>query len=408
MNRKIIYILAATLLAIVSCAKIEQNEIKQKTAIRFSAAIEKPKNETKAAISGTEYPKAVPFKCIAFYNAAYKEGTSTTGTITNNNGNIFLPPYQLRDDINKINAAKEWMPTSEIQYVKDQDQWLAYDSKGNQRDYYWPESGSILTFMAYSPASNATKNVTMNKDGIKTSWDSEAKDMKGVDFMMADIKRMTRNSAGTSTGTPDYLSVPLVFNHMMTKVRVSVARTTDDKKDGDNTTDKVNIKIRKIYIQNVYTKGTFSAIQTGEEWSNLINAVKWTIDEGSNTDIVLYDIDSNNDGNIDEHEGIKLTATEFKAAGEAYIAIPQALYTPVSTKPDYDYDKGQVITVIYDDLNDSKTGNDRWITECFGLRDLNKAWERNKDFHYTLTFGPLTPILFEGHADPWSSSVGGG
>ncbi len=372
-GKKYILVMAVlTALAAGSCAKVEVEQATDSPRIVYNAVIAKKTSEgdtaTKAVLEGVAYPTDMTFRSVAYYN------------------NDKLLDNGVKDT---RAAALDWIPESTVEYKNGY--WMT------DTEYLWPYGG-YLSFLAYSPASLSTliqggrKMVTMDRDGITASWDSERDGMKGVDFMIADVKTnmiMNERNGG-------YIGVPTTFNHVLSAVKVSA------KSEG-NASGEFKIVIKSLRLKNVYTTGKFQApFISGisgwgvlrPEWNDFGNAKKY---------IDLYN----------DPAGHTVRWDEFEQVGTSYIVIPQKL--------DSDPDRGEgqdswvALEITHERYN--RTGVDANGTSIYGttphmtetrtirLDEIQdkEYWERGTIYHYKLSIGEHKLINFEGISENWGS-----
>ncbi len=375
--------LAVALLAVaaVSCAKVEVTPVENDNPrIAFNAVISKKANpdpvaKAVEAIDGVVYPTDKEFRSIVYYN----------------NDNLI----DAGGNKDTRAAAIEWIPDSPVKYNPANGFWTAVDRTGVEQEYYWPYGG-YLTFMAYSPASvRSAANITMNNtDGIRAAWDTEAEEMKGVDFMIADVK--TNMTANEQNG--GYTGAPIVFRHLLSSIMVS------GKTEG-NVTGNVKIVIKSLALQNVFTTGKFYATFEGDENADKWGALSFMWQEQADAldNIYLYD----------STEGQTLKWNEFSQIGETYIAIPQKLDSedrwPAGVSGKDFWINLQVTFDTYNrtgtDANGAATYNstpDNTETKTIRIDQIHGPnWERGMRYHYKLSFGEHKPIKFEGIAEDW-------
>ncbi len=346
--------------AVSSCVKLEKTKSAPER-IGFQAVVAKPSDQTKAVVEGEVYPKTTPFKAVAYYD---------TG--------------------DGIRAGSEiWVPESKVEWIDAAGKWGIMDG-GSEKVFKWPMVGTF-TAMGYSPAemtygTGTPVNLTMGTEGVALNssnftgaggrgWDSEQ--MKGVDFMVADLQNKL-DASGSSNG------VPMIFRHMLTKVRISAKRTLEN-------TDEV--KIKSIKIKNVATQADFSAGMVGAVWGHLISdwrnhALKKSVNFYENA--LGFTLSSQFEGDLETGRN----DNNYLQVGEPYLAIPQ------------DLDASYKIVVDYSVTPKGGTEQDKNAEVQIYL--FHDEWEKSKDVHYKFEFGPRQMINFDCTAGPWSVTVGGG
>ncbi len=348
--------LSLAVLLLCSCAKIEREDAAYDAPITFQAVVARPAPEkmgTKAIVDGLTYPTGedYDFCAVGYFDNGDSRRYYSDGT-----------------------TAVEWIPKSTVGYNGAAKKWMIKETQGTDTSfpsYYWPLAGS-LTFMAYSPASltpveydavDVAGEISMDaRHCIKLRWDATAAKCTDVDFMVADP--VTDIMANESNG--GYVGVPIVFRHMLAKVKVSAAREgTDD------------IRIKSLRIKNIDKSGTFSATMANDIWGSY--TYLWAVDEGSTYTRTLVEYSDSRD--------YMILTQEYNPVGEACLMIPQGL---ADTK---------MLEVTY-----VQGGNEKTEDLKLNLGSGTFKWERGKEIHYRLGFGDQMKINFSGSSGGWSGT----
>ncbi len=332
--------------ALLSCVRVEPTPVREAVPITYQAVVGLAGDGITRAgdTDGAVYPTDKSFNTVAYLN---------------------VPGNTTRAD------ATQYIPKSgSVAEVSYNTYWKTTET------YVWPMISS-LTFMGYSPAKGLDSNdnevdlstkITMNRDGITVdNWNSEEAPFKGVDFMIADIQT-GKNSNELNGG---YSGVPMVFRHMLTKVKITVVKSNDRE-----------IKVNSIKLTDVRTEGDFSALISGTTWGSLYPV--WTADNTSVQDLSFA----------------PASGLEWVNAGETTLELPvlEGYYAiPQNTSGTSE------IIINYDD---STVGSNQTQSEYLSV--FHSKWERGTMVHYRIIIGAKKEIQFEGSSDDWSDDVGGG
>lgn len=245
-------ILAVTTGAFIGCTKNEVRSISDNPqAVRFLPL--NGKHSTKVMVNGTTYPDNLPFGTLAYYLPSGKNWNDNKADAT-----LYIPISKV---VNKSGAASG----------------SVWEVEG--KTYYWPKSGS-LTFFAYSPfsyqeAGGGDLNIESlsGNDGIQiVDYDVDAH--QDTDFMVADIAM--GKTANGSNGR--YTGVPIVFRHKLSQIVGINFLTVITNNEGNlvendyaHTHSEIDMnleagdvvfKLKKVEVQNLYTKGTYGYTHT--------------------------------------------------------------------------------------------------------------------------------------------------
>ena len=189
--------------------------------------------------------------------------------------------------------ASEYLPTS-VAYCKKSQKTEddgTYDNLWSVADHIrWPDAGTTLTFIGYSPVSARCE--CTSADGVVYMTDALTEQ---TDFLYTQpcLDREKSQNGGV---------VPLIFEHAMCRIDLrAVRRVADDEK----------ITVKRISFDDVLHKGTFTSLPSP----------KWTLDD-SYKEIVLF-------------EGSEELASSPAAIGRYLFLPPQKLVTHITVEYEY-------------------------------------------------------------------------
>lgn len=288
-----VFVLAATVAALASCAK---NEV-----------VLTPSSE-KVEIS---------------YNVAPKTKTLSTTQSDFNYSNVFASwAYYLPKGKNWADNsadAKDYIVNSTISYQ------TAGNWKETDKSYYWPKDGGSLTFFAYSlnksdlelnesvapdPATNCGFTCTA-EGGIQGVINLDVN--KNTDFLVADIaKDKTANEQKYT-----YNGVPTLFRHRLSRVACTVVKAENYQNKTFELTAINFVKVKHFgtYAQlptETFTAGTTLADEVYTSATQEITTTKTAV---ADEDVVIYMPQSFAD-NADAKIQVKYTITTTVGDGE--------------------------------------------------------------------------------------------
>ncbi len=274
-------------------------------------------------------------------------------------------------------GATEYMKNVSVTYDKSINDGTDGEGAWKSQDvYYWPKNGK-LTFDAYAPTSAAN-------DGTVTS--SAAKGIEFNNYTVQSLENQydllystrTYNKTTSTDGTnTTYDGVDIAFNHALSAIEVKAKTNADGA-----------IKLLKVTVKNVYSKGNFKQNLT-DGYDAVGSARAWS-DQTSETDYVLYD----------KTEGSVLSTDFFTGISNA-ILLPQGFdhenNNKVSIKVDYKIKRGQdwFAQTSSFDLSTPFSGTEEGETKAI------TAWEIGKRYTYTLVF-TLESIYFAPSVSDWT------
>lgn len=250
--RKVI-VLAATVVALASCAKNEVLPVKTSNdEITFNVA---PKTKGLEA-NQSDFGHKLRFKSYAYY---VESETATPKLYINDEEIYYQKPEGAQDSV-----------------------WRASNS------YYWPKKeGSSLTFYAWTSlkeavgANGATTYTTdyvtgvscTSTNGIKAS-DYDLVTNKNKDFLVADkAEKQTKNET-----TYTHNGVPTLFKHKLSYVVFTVKT---DKDYSTTTAGSKTFTLKSIKFNSIYTNGNYT--QSSEAWEANGSALEQTYYSGDAT-----------------------------------------------------------------------------------------------------------------------------
>lgn len=352
-------ILAVTTCAFIGCTKNEVRSISDNPqAVRFLPL--NGKHSTKGMVSGTTYPTDLPFGTLAYY---LEEGKNWNTDMAN--ATLYIPISKV---VNKSYATSG----------------SAWEVEG--KEYYWPKSGS-LTFFAYSPFSYAEGGdlavtaITAN-DGIQIA-DYDVDAHQATDFMVAKIAR-DKTANEDQPGSSLYNGVPIVFQHKLSQIVginfLTVATNAEGnleehdysngRSDGTLEAGDVVFKLKKVEVQNLYTKGTYGYTTTkadpvAEHWAHQANKKPYTWFDKT-TPVAFA---GNTAFNLKYN-------TQYTSNNEYLLVLPQPCNSSLSTTPKADdpliHIEYQVLTYNGTDFSTENVSEDVYLYNIHGAIDMNK------------------------------------
>ncbi len=285
-----VFVLAATVAALASCAK---NEV-----------VLTPSSE-KAEIS---------------YNVAPKTKSLSTTQSDFNHSNVFASwAYYLPKGKNWADNsadAKDYIVNSTISYQS------AGNWKETDKSYYWPKDGGSLTFFAYSlNKSNLTldggdSHFTCDATtGIAGAIDLDAN--KNTDFLVADIAKDKTANEKVYT----YNGVPTLFRHRLSRVACTVVKAAEyeNKKFELTAINFLKVKHFGTYAQLPTEKFTAGTTLADEVYTpattGATQVITTTKSDVASENVVIYMPQSFAD-NADAKIQVKYTITTTVGDGE--------------------------------------------------------------------------------------------
>lgn len=349
------------LAAISSCIRVE-NPLSEYTdsEVMFSRPVMSPAT-SKAAVTGslTTYPEEENFVVYAFYSDGDFDGWVP------DKGSIFMNEVETSYD----SGVNGWKPI--------------------EHSYYWPKNGK-LTFAAFSPAA-AKKEMTYSyaDDGFTFRGFSvkhpQNESEKQYDLLYSE-RSMNKIS---STGGVTYNGADLNFRHALCNVRFKF-RSNFNYDDGNS------LKIRKVELLNVYTKGDFkenvatsrpAVYSSDPKWSGQSESRDYTAAPDG-----LEQTVTNETADLENGYDLILMPQDFDHGSNTHLCI-QVTYDDGAVKG-----KVALIDLVNGFDSDGDGVGDSYFND--GVKEI-KAWEAGKRYIYTMTFGRFK-ILFTPTVDPWN------
>ncbi|MCR5758990.1 MAG: fimbrillin family protein [Bacteroidales bacterium] len=275
---------------------------------------------------------------------------------------------------------------------------------------YWPKTiTNLLSFYAYYPRESARieGKPTASTEGMGTFTFTQAGTVADMeDFMISNVANDQYYWKDAEPAEPTNDKgvkavngvVPLVFNHMLTKVNFKFRTVSNYGNDIKITVKSAKIAketLSKVVITPSYTAGAAGALGTTAfaYSSNTAYGADIVIpfSEGDNTvdpaipagQILTTDAELNN--------GTAVTQTDF-------LFVPQTISNDVKVTITYDIDQNGSVTenTATVQLNKVKNGSDAFITE----------WGINDFVTYIFSIG-LKEIKFTGTATNWDAEIEG-
>ena len=339
---KKVIIIAAALLCLASCAKVEKQQTVDSSAINFKVVNYLQQTKANTAYTGEA------FGVFAFWTA--------TDWATDGDANVFM-------DNDKVVQSPDYAPEGE---------W------GPVAPRFWTKTGKI-TFAAYSPYTNGAGQGFSAKPSFSKADGFEFEDFTipadtDVDLMVADLaKDQTRNN-------PEYMlsgnqdGVPILFHHLLSKIAFQFATVENSNP---------NVEESQIVIHSVKIKGIK---ETGDYTQN--NSPVWAGQSGSAT----YQYNPATDSDITVKPGEAGQGTDV----ESRILLPQTL-----TAGGQQIEISYTIRTKYKSNTEWAEEN---VTATVDLvTDEVPSWDPNMSLVYTITIDPLSkdPILFDPAVADW-------
>ena len=336
---------------------------------------------------------------VGFSNYAPRAISKADGTLVDSgtlgaNSQIGVYGYSTAEDnlASNFTTKPEFMTDASVTYASTSAEATASDPVR-----YWPKSiTNLLSFFAYYPKSstNISGKPTASTSGMGTLTFAQTDTVATMqDFMISNV---ANDQYYWATGEPENDSgvkatngvVPLVFNHMLTKVNFKFRTVKDYSADG------VTIKVKsakiaketlsKTVITPSYTAGTPGALGT--------TAFAYSSNTAYTKDLwIPFSADQTLTTTAELNNGTASTQTDF-------LFVPQTLSDDVKVTLTYVIDQGGTETenTATVQLNQIKNSSDVAITE----------WHINDFITYTFNIG-LREILFTGSVNSWDDVING-
>ena len=334
-------ILAAALVALAGCNKVNVETVDETNEIGFRAVTSMATKANNAIISGTSYATDNTFKVWGWQSEAADFS-------------------EFADD-----DASNFMSNLTISYCGGpQDRANAW--RNAEHYYYWPFTGAI-SFLAIHPSTVAPSTTGWDATNDKPQATVEDYTItpgtnETVDLMFA-----------TNQGTRRADALPMVFKHALSQIEVQV-------KTDDDYTDDVAFDVESVTFNNIDLSGDVAYVNNAISWSdNAAQTQNWVY---YNT--VLEDI-----------------TKDYQLYGAAKVMIPQLANT---LDPDATPDPDTVQATITIGYSMEQTDSEK-ITGTVTIADpflsvANNEWEPGKKYNYTINFR-LNEILFNPSVTDW-------
>lgn len=377
--KKFFIIVAAAVVAMAACSKVETVDNTPDTLINFTVV--NHLQQTKAT-AGLTYPTSIPFGTFAWWT----QDTWANTDDADKQKFIFMDNQEVN------HSGGKWLPTTA---------------------YYWTKTGNI-TFASYSPYTASgddqgyttlpTYDVT---DGFKFN-NYIIVNSTDVDLMYANLavdctkNTNTDGSEVTDDSNPEsgFAGVPTIFNHALCQIGFefrAIGRKNPNVSD-------IKIVLNDVDILNIDNKGSFTQAAS----------TKWATDHANNTAdydfapasaIELSLLDGTNDA-------VVAATNNYTALGKTRILMPQALVvtkdngTPVDATPTTVTDqKIQVNYTIKIKYNSSSEWATEDVTSIVRLNNGNiEAWLDNQNITYRISINPYStiPVTFDPAIVDWT------
>ena len=345
-------ILAAALVVLAGCNKVNVETFDETNEIGFRAVASMATKANDAIISGTTYATENTFQVWGWQS---ENGLFTDAVLVDNYASNFMSNLTISYCGGPQSRADAW--------------------RNADHYYYWPFTGAI-SFLAVHPSTVAPTS---------TGWDATNKKPKAtfadytivpgtnetVDLMLAD-----------NWGTRRADALPMVFKHALSQI-VVIVKTNEDY------TNDVKFDVNSVQFNKIDLSGDLAYANTAFDWSD--NAAQ-------TQDWMYYNT---------IHENVNATPAIY---GAAKVMIPQ------NANPDdtatTDVIEGTTLTINY---TMTQTGSAAitgtvvvpapWNKVKEGSTDYDPAvafpgWEPGKKYNYTLNF-KLNEITFAPEVTDW-------
>ena len=262
---------------------------------------------------------------------------------------------------------------------------------------YWPKTiTNLLSFYAYYPqeSTKITGKPTAATEGMGTFTFTQAGAVAEMeDFMISNVANdqyYWKDGEPTNGNGVQAVNgvVPLVFNHMLTKVNFKFRTVTDYS--ANNVTIKVkSAKIAKETLSKVVITPSFTA---GAAGSLGTTAFTYSSNTPYGADVVIpFSADQTLNTTATLNNGTAVTQTDF-------LFVPQLISNDVKVTITYDIVQDGTVTenTATVQLNKVKNGSDQFITE----------WGINDFVTYIFSIG-LKEIKFTGTVNNWDAEIVG-
>ena len=275
------------------------------------------------------------------------------------------------------------------EFGKDGDTW---GSVG--KDYYWPKNG-YLNFVAYAPAqiSLTVQQPTITDQGTLQLGKYSVPDKANEDLLVSEVKYACTKPVVEGAGAP------LLFHHVLSSVAFKAnSAIFGDREDDDPERIDTDLRITRIEILNVRSRGTFSINLQNNSTSWIVPALP-TLQK----DFVGYDSDGGtgveltdelqfcHDKQIDPEDEATLSLTNL-------ILLPQQILDDVTLQVTYD--------MTHTNLKDDG-GNQVWIKDRVKTVQVNQCgvtkWLRGHRYIYHISLG-LNKIQCSAEVSDWSTT----
>lgn len=280
------------------------------------------------------------------------------------------------------------------EFSKQGDTWASVGE-----NYYWPKSG-CLDFVAYAPATlkgvltdaNPTFKKINEQDCVQFGK-YIVPDKADEDLLISDVEYGCTKPEVKDAGAP------LMFHHVLSSVAFKAnSAIFGDREDDDPERIDTDLRITRIEISNVRSRGTFSINLQNNSTSWIVPALP-TLQK----DFVGYDSDGGtgveltdelqfcHDKQIDPEDEATLSLTNL-------ILLPQQILDDVTLQVTYD--------MTHTNLKDDG-GNQVWIKDRVKTVQVNQCgvtkWLRGHRYIYHISLG-LNKIQCSAEVSDWSTT----
>ncbi|MBR5035415.1 MAG: fimbrillin family protein [Bacteroidales bacterium] len=345
---KKLIIIAAALLCLASCAKVEKQQTVESSAISFKVVNYLQQTKAPTAYTGDA------FGVFAYWTA--------TDWATDGDANRYMTN-------DKVVQSPDYAPEGE---------WGPVSAR------YWTKTGK-LTFAAYSPYTDGAGQGFSAVPSFSKAKGFEFKDFtisanSNVDLMVADLaKDKTKND-------PEYMvsgnkdGVPILFRHVLSRIAFRFATVENPNPNVEDT----QIIIHSVTIKGIKDNGDYTQ-NNDPVWAGQTGNASYDFNPATGGDITVNPGDEGQGTDVDSRILLPQTLTE----GGQQIEISYTIRTKYESNPEW---AEEDVTATADLVTDEVP-----------------SWDPNMSLVYTITIDPVSkdPILFDPAVAEWESVATG-
>ena len=339
---KKLFIIAAALICLASCAKVDKKQTVESSAINFKVVNYMLQTKANTAYTGDA------FGVFAYWTA--------TDWATDGDANVYM-------DNDKVVQSPEYAPEGE---------W------GPVAPRYWTKTGKI-TFAAYSPYTDGSNNGFSAKPAF-----SKADGFEFVDFTITadtDVDLMVADLAADKTkNDPEYMlsgnqdGVPILFHHVLSKIAFRFATVENPNPN----VEESQIVIHSVKIKGIKETGDYTQ-NDSPVWAGQSGSATYQYNPATGSDITVTPGGEAQGTDVESRILLPQTLT----AGGQQIEISYTIRTKFKSNPEWAEEN---ITATVDLVSDEVP-----------------SWDPNMSLVYTISISPISndPILFDPAVADW-------